>query len=76
MAGVRSLGPETPESAIPGAPRRPTLAGMIRKRVPAGAGSYDLEIHVDCQALRDFFGMVRGGAEGWDGSEPLRPVPS
>jgi hypothetical protein len=37
---------------------------------------HDIEIHVDCQALRDFFGMVSGGAEGWDGSEPLRPVPS
>ena len=37
---------------------------------------HDIEIHLDCQALRDFFGMVRGGAEGWDGSEPLRPVPS
>jgi Glyoxalase/Bleomycin resistance protein/Dioxygenase superfamily len=35
---------------------------------------HDIEIHVDSEALRDFFGMVRGGAEGWDGSEPLRPV--
>jgi hypothetical protein len=35
---------------------------------------HDIEIHVDCQGLRDFFGMVRDGAEGWDGSEPLRPV--
>jgi hypothetical protein len=25
---------------------------------------------------RDFFEMVRWGAEGWDGSEPLRPVES
>jgi hypothetical protein len=23
-----------------------------------------------------FFEMVRGGAEGWDASEPLRPVAS
>jgi methylmalonyl-CoA/ethylmalonyl-CoA epimerase len=37
---------------------------------------HDIEIHVDCRALRDFFGMVSGGAEGWDGSEPLRPVAS
>jgi hypothetical protein len=34
----------------------------------------DIEIHVDCQGLRDFFEMVSGGADGWDGSEPLRPV--
>jgi methylmalonyl-CoA/ethylmalonyl-CoA epimerase len=35
---------------------------------------HDLEIHVDNQGLRDFFQMVREGAEGWDGSEPLRPA--
>jgi hypothetical protein len=35
---------------------------------------HDIEIHVDSEALRDFFEMVRGGAEGWDGSEPLRRV--
>ena len=35
---------------------------------------HDIEIHVDSQGLRDSFEMVRGGAEGWDGSEPLRPV--
>jgi Glyoxalase/Bleomycin resistance protein/Dioxygenase superfamily len=35
---------------------------------------HDIEIHVDSEALRAFFGMVRGAAEGWDGSEPLRPV--
>ncbi len=37
---------------------------------------HDIEIHDDVQGLRDFFGMVRDGAEGWDGSEPLRPVES
>jgi hypothetical protein len=37
---------------------------------------HDIEIHVDSKGLRDFFEMVRGGAEGWDGSEPLRPVES
>ena len=37
---------------------------------------HDVEIHVDGEGLRDFFGMVRVGAEGWDGSEPLRPVES
>jgi methylmalonyl-CoA/ethylmalonyl-CoA epimerase len=35
---------------------------------------HDIEIHVDSQELRDFFEMVREGAEGWDGSEPLRPA--
>jgi methylmalonyl-CoA/ethylmalonyl-CoA epimerase len=37
---------------------------------------HDIEIHVDNEGLRDFFEMVRGGAEGWDGAEPLRPVES
>ena len=35
---------------------------------------HDIEIHVDSQGLRDFFQMVRDGAEGWDGSQPLRPA--
>jgi len=35
---------------------------------------HDLEIHVDNEGLHGFFGMVRSAAEGWDGSEPLRPV--
>jgi Glyoxalase/Bleomycin resistance protein/Dioxygenase superfamily len=37
---------------------------------------HDIEVHVDCQELRDFFEMVREAAEGWDGAKPLRPVPS
>ena len=37
---------------------------------------HDIEIHVDNQGLHDFFSMVSGAAEGWDGSEPLRPVES
>jgi hypothetical protein len=37
---------------------------------------HDLEIHADCDALHEFFGMVRGAAEGWEGSEPLRPAPA
>jgi Glyoxalase/Bleomycin resistance protein/Dioxygenase superfamily len=37
---------------------------------------HDIEVHVDSQGLRDFFAMVSGGAEGWDGSEPLRPLGS
>ena len=37
---------------------------------------HDIEIHADNEGLRNFFEMVRGGAQGWDGSEPLRPVDS
>jgi methylmalonyl-CoA/ethylmalonyl-CoA epimerase len=37
---------------------------------------HDIEIHVDSEGLRDFFEMVKGAAQGWDGSEPLRPVES
>jgi methylmalonyl-CoA/ethylmalonyl-CoA epimerase len=35
---------------------------------------HDIEIHADNEGLRAFFEMVRSGAQGWDGSEPLRPV--
>ena len=35
---------------------------------------HDIEIHAESQGLRDFFRMVREGAEGWDVSEPLRHV--
>jgi methylmalonyl-CoA/ethylmalonyl-CoA epimerase len=34
---------------------------------------HDIEIHVESDGLRDFFGMVRAAAGEWDGSEPLRP---
>jgi hypothetical protein len=37
---------------------------------------HDIEILVDNQGLREFFSMVIGAAEGWDGSQPLRPVGS
>jgi hypothetical protein len=40
----------------------------------SAALGHDIEIHVDSEGLRTFFQMVRGAAEGWDGSEPLRPV--
>lgn len=36
---------------------------------------HDLEIHADCEPLRMFFGMVLDAAEGWDGSDALRPAP-
>jgi methylmalonyl-CoA/ethylmalonyl-CoA epimerase len=42
----------------------------------SAALGHDIEVHVDGQGLRDFFQMVRDGAEGWDGSEPLRPAPA
>jgi hypothetical protein len=35
---------------------------------------HDIEIHGDNEGLHEFFGMVGAAAEGWDGSEPLRPV--
>lgn len=35
---------------------------------------HDLEIHVDSEALQGFFAMFREAAEGWDGSDPLRPA--
>jgi hypothetical protein len=49
--------------------------GMTLHDASAALG-HDIEIHVDIEGLRDFFEMVRGGAQGWDGSEPLRPVAS
>ena len=42
----------------------------------SAALGHDIEIHVDNKGLHDFFGMVSGGAQGWDGSEALRPVQS
>jgi methylmalonyl-CoA/ethylmalonyl-CoA epimerase len=42
----------------------------------SAALGHDIEIHVDSEGLRDFFNMVIGSAEGWDGSDPLRPVES
>ena len=35
---------------------------------------HDVEIHVDNEGLHDFFAMVSAVAQGWDGSESLRPV--
>jgi Glyoxalase/Bleomycin resistance protein/Dioxygenase superfamily len=40
----------------------------------SAALGHDIEIHSDNEGLRTFFEMVRGGAQRWDGSEPLRPV--
>jgi methylmalonyl-CoA/ethylmalonyl-CoA epimerase len=37
---------------------------------------HDIEIHAHNDGLHGFFAMVRAAAEGWDGSEPLRPVES
>ncbi len=42
----------------------------------SAALGHDIEIHVNSEGLHDFFEMVMAGAEGWDGSEPLRPVES
>jgi methylmalonyl-CoA/ethylmalonyl-CoA epimerase len=40
----------------------------------SAALGHDIEIHVENEGLRGFFEMVRAGADGWDGSEPLRRV--
>jgi methylmalonyl-CoA/ethylmalonyl-CoA epimerase len=42
----------------------------------SAALGHDIEIHAENAGLRDFFEMVRAGADGWDGSESLRPVGS
>ena len=42
----------------------------------SAALGHDIEIHVENEGLRDFFEMVRAGADGWDGSEPLRRIGS
>jgi methylmalonyl-CoA/ethylmalonyl-CoA epimerase len=42
----------------------------------SAALGHDKEIHADNEGLRDFFAMVKGAADGWDGSQPLRPVES
>jgi len=42
----------------------------------SAALGHDIEIHVENEGLRNFFEIVRAGADGWDGSEPLRPVGS
>ena len=38
----------------------------------SAALGHDIEIHAESAGLRDFFEMVRAGAEGWDGTQPLR----
>jgi methylmalonyl-CoA/ethylmalonyl-CoA epimerase len=40
----------------------------------SAALGHDIEIHGDNQGLRDFFAMVKGAADGWDGSQALRPL--
>ena len=40
----------------------------------SAALGHDIEIHADNEGLHGFFAMVKGAAEGWDGSEPLRPL--
>ena len=34
---------------------------------------HDIEIHVESESLRAFFGMVTSAADGWGGSAALRP---
>ena len=37
---------------------------------------YDLELHAESDGLRNFFALVREVADGWDGSELMRPAPA
>jgi methylmalonyl-CoA/ethylmalonyl-CoA epimerase len=53
------------------------LGGAVTTLHDASAAlGHDIEIHGDNEAFRGFFAMVSAGAEGWDGTEPLRPVES
>jgi hypothetical protein len=36
---------------------------------------HHVELHADCQQLRDVFGVIRDASVGWDGRDPLRSVP-
>jgi hypothetical protein len=55
---------------------RPQLGQPHHHAYASALFGHDIEIHVDNDGLREFFGMVRDAAEGWDGSAPLRPAPS
>ena len=35
---------------------------------------HDIEMHADSEGLRGFFAMFESAAEGWDGSDLLRPA--
>ena len=37
---------------------------------------HDIEIHAEGEGLRGFFAMVEEAADGWNGSQPLRPLES
>jgi len=39
----------------------------------SGSFGHDLEIHADSEGLRASFALLREAAEGWDGSDLLRP---
>jgi hypothetical protein len=36
---------------------------------------YDLELHADNDGLRGFFALVHQAADGWQGTELMRPAP-
>jgi methylmalonyl-CoA/ethylmalonyl-CoA epimerase len=53
------------------------LGGVATTLHDASAAlGHDIEIHGDNDGLRDFFAMVKGAGDGWDGSQRLRPVGS
>ena len=36
---------------------------------------HHVEVHDDSEGFRGFFAMMRDAGEGWDGRDPLRPLP-
>jgi hypothetical protein len=40
----------------------------------SGTLGHDIELHADSEGLRGFFAMFEAAAEGWDGSDLLRPA--
>ena len=54
----------------------PTFGEMDTTLHDAGATlGYDLELHADNDGLRGFFALVHQAADGWEGTELMRPAP-
>jgi hypothetical protein len=35
-----------------------------------------IEVHENTDAINELFALFAAGADGWDGSKPLRPMPA
>ena len=75
-AGVAGLRGSLDERALPQYLSAQLGAVDMTLHDASASFGHDVEIHAASDGLRDFFEMVRAGAEGWDGSKPLRPVES